>query len=68
MLFAIGRRIAGHYGEMVTGGQALGQKNTVFAIWLAYTFFTPVTAIAGGFYSLWHNVVNTWQLYRFNHK
>lgn len=66
--FAIGRFVAGYYGERVTGGQALGQKNTVFAIWLAYTFMTPVTAIAGGFYSLWHNIVNTWQLYRYNHK
>ena len=65
--FALGRFVAGCYGERVTGGQALGQKNTVFAIWLAYTFMTPVTAIAGGFYSLWHNIVNTWQLYRFNH-
>lgn len=60
----VGRR----YGERVTGGQALGQKNTVFAIWLAYTFMTPVTAIAGGFYSVWHNIINTWQLYNKNHK
>lgn len=66
--FAVGRFVGGAYGEAVTGGQALGQKNTVFAIWFAYTFLTPVTAIAGGFYSIWHNVVNTWQLYRNNHK
>lgn len=66
--FLVGRVVASYYGETVTGGQALGQKNTVFAIWLAYTFLTPVTAIAGGFYSLWHNIVNTWQLYRCNHK
>lgn len=66
--FALGRFVGGIYGERITGGQALGQKNTVFAIWLAYTFLTPVTAIAGGFYSLWHNIVNTWQLYRYNHK
>lgn len=65
--FAVGRMVGHYYGETVTGGQALGQKNTVFAIWLAYTFLTPVTAIAGGFYSLWHNIVNTWQLYRCNH-
>lgn len=65
--FALGRRIGCVYGHTVEGGQALGQKNTVFAIWLAYTFMTPVTAIAGGFYSIWHNVVNTWQLYRHNH-
>lgn len=62
--FYAGRRIGARYGEKITGGQALGQKNTVFAIWFAYTFMTPVTAIAGGFYSVWHNLVNTWQLYR----
>lgn len=61
--FYAGRRIGAYYNETVTGGQALGQKNTVFAIWFAYTFLTPVTAIAGGFYSVWHNIVNTWQLY-----
>lgn len=66
--FAFGRFIGARNGEIITGGQSLGQKNTVFAIWFAYTFLTPVTAIAGGFYSLWHNLVNTWQLYRHNHK
>lgn len=50
--------------EKATAGQSFGQKNTVFLIWLAYTFFTPVTAIAGGFYCIWHNVINSWQLYR----
>lgn len=62
--FLLGRRIGGAYGDTVTAGQSLGQKNTVFAIWLGYTFFTPVTAVAGGFYSIWHNVVNSYQLYR----
>ena len=66
--FAFGRFIGARNGEIITGGQSLGQKNTVFAIWFAYTFLTPVTAIAGGFYSLWHNLVNTWQLYRHIHK
>ena len=61
--FYIGRRIGRHYGEQITAGQSLGQKNTVLAIWMGYTFFTPVTAIAGGFYSIWHNLVNTYQLH-----
>ena len=64
--FAFGRFIGKRNGEVIAGGQSLGQKNTVFAIWFACTFLTPVTAIAGGFYSLWHNLVNTWQLYRHN--
>ncbi len=48
----------------ITAGQSLGQKNTVFSIWMAYTFMTPETAIVGGLYSLWHNAFNSWQLYK----
>ncbi len=48
----------------VTAGQSLGQKNTVFAIWMGYTFMTPETSIVGGLYSIWHNLYNSWQLYR----
>ncbi len=64
--FYIGRKVGARYGETVTAGQALGQKNTVFAIWMGYTFFTPITSIAGGFYSIWHNVANSYQLYKHN--
>ena len=60
--FLAGKYIGGKHGYRIEGGQALGQKNTVFIIWLGYTFLTPVSAIAGGFYSVWHNLVNTYQL------
>lgn len=60
--FAIGKLIGRRYGEEMEGGQALGQKNTVFIIWMGYTFLSPVTAVAGGFYSVWHNIINSWQL------
>ncbi len=62
--FVLGRIIGRQHGEPVAGTQALGQKNTVFAIWMGYTFLNPVTALAGGFYSVWHNLVNSWQLWR----
>ena len=62
--FAIGRWMGAHYGDRITVAQSLGQKNTVFAIWMGYTFLTPVTSIAGGFYSVWHNVYNSYQLAR----
>ncbi len=71
--FAAGRSIGGAYNNdlasaadsrKVTAGQSLGQKNTVFAIWMGYTFMTPETAIIGGFYSIWHNIYNSWQLRR----
>jgi BASS family bile acid:Na+ symporter len=29
---------------------------------------TPETAIVGGLYSIWHNIYNSWQLYRANHR
>lgn len=62
--FYFGRRIGARYGEPMTAGQCIGQKNTVFGIWLGYTFFTPITSVVGGFYSIWHNVYNSWQLYQ----
>lgn len=64
--FYIGKKIGTRYGQQIEGGQALGQKNTVFIIWMGYTFLSPVSAMAGGLYSVWHNIYNSWQLY--NHR
>lgn len=66
--FYLGHLIGKHHGETVAGTQSLGQKNTIFAIWMGYTFMNPVTAMAGGFYSVWHNVINSYQLYRMRKK
>ncbi len=66
MQFAVGRLVGRHYDEAVTAGQACGQKNTVLAIWVGYTFLDPLTSVAGGFYTIWHNVFNAWQLYQKN--
>ena len=52
------------YDETIAGTQTLGQKNTVFAIWMGATFMNPVTATAGGFYSVWHNLFNSYQMYK----
>lgn len=77
--FALGRYVGSRYRprrsalkaeergrqvRKVTAGQSLGQKNTVFAIWMGYTFMTPETAIVGGLYSIWHNLYNSCQLRR----
>lgn len=62
--FSIGRYLGAPQNDRIAAGQAIGQKNTVFAIWMAYTFLTPITAIAGGFYSVWHNLFNSYQLYK----
>ncbi len=62
--FAFGKWVGRKYGMSMEAGQAMGQKNTIFIIWLGYTFLSPITATAGGFYSIWHNVVNSYQLYK----
>ena len=63
--FFFGHVIGSRFGhDRVAGGQTLGQKNTSLAIWLAYTFLDPVTALAGGFYIIWQNLYNSWQLQR----
>lgn len=60
--FAAGRLVGHRYADAVSAAQACGQKNTVLAIWIGYTFLDPLTSLAGGFYSIWHNVYNAWQL------
>lgn len=62
--FGIGRRFGARHGERTEGGQALGQKNTIFIIWLGYTFLSPIVTLAGGFYCIWQTFVNGWQLHR----
>ncbi len=48
--------------------QALGQKNNSFAIWIALTFINPLAAMGPTIYILYHNLYNTWQIYRFEKK
>ena len=62
--FFLGKRIGGHYRERISGGQALGQKNTVLAIWMAYTYLNPLASVGPGSYVLWQNLINSWQLWK----
>lgn len=62
--FFIGKNIGGHYGDRISGGQAIGQKNTVLAIWMAYTYLNPISSVAPGAYVLWQNIINSWQLWK----
>jgi BASS family bile acid:Na+ symporter len=61
--FYTGRRIGRHYGDPVSSGQGLGQKNTILAIWMAQTYLHPLTALAPAGYILWQNIINSYQLY-----
>ncbi len=61
--FFIGKIVGKCYGELIASGQALGQKNTIFAIWLANTYFNPVVAVGAGAYIIWQSIFNTVQIY-----
>lgn len=61
--FFVGRYIGRKYGDAVAGGQSLGQKNTILAIWLAQTYLNPVSSIAPAAYVLWQTIFNSTQLY-----
>ena len=62
--FSLGRTFGKKQHDSISAGQAMGQKNTIFAIWMGYTFLTPITSIAGGLYSIWQNSFNSYQLYQ----
>ena len=60
--FAVGR-YAGHFFHRTQeAGQALGQKNTAFAIWIAYTYLNPLSSVGPGCYILWQNLINSIEL------
>jgi BASS family bile acid:Na+ symporter len=62
--FAVGKRIGSAYGDRISAGQALGQKNTVLAIWMATAYLHPMAVIAPGSYVLWQNLINSYQLWK----
>ena len=66
--FFAGRRIGKGRTDSITAGQALGQKNTGFLIWLGYNYLDPLTSVAGGLYAIWQNLFNSWELYEHEHK
>ena len=62
--FIGGRALGRKYGDTVAGGQSLGQKNTVLAIWMAQTYLNPIASIGPASYVLWQNTVNSYQIWR----
>jgi bile acid:Na+ symporter, BASS family len=67
-LFTFGRWIGKRYGDVVAGGQSVGQKNTVLAIWMAHTYLNPLSSVIPALYVLWQNLFNSYQLIRKSRK
>ncbi len=75
--FYVGKKIGKHYDTeqtaakelsiinyplSITVGQALGQKNTMLAIWLAQAYLIPISSFAPASYVIFQNLFNAWQL------
>ncbi len=62
--FAVGRFIGHYFGRTQEAGQALGQKNTAFAIWLGTTYLNPLSSVGPGCYILWQNIINSVEIWQ----
>lgn len=62
--FKVGRMLGRRYGDATAGGQSLGQKNTVLAVWMAQSFLNPLSSIAPTAYIVWQNLVNSYQIWK----
>ena len=65
--FAIGRYIGHFFCSTINAGQALGQKNTAFAIWIAHTYLNPLSTVGPGCYILWQNIINSVEIWQHDH-
>jgi BASS family bile acid:Na+ symporter len=59
--FSLGRWL-GRPGLIQESGQALGQKNTLLAVWICLTFLNPTLALGPMFYILFQNLYNAYLL------
>lgn len=62
--FGFGRWLGAKYGDKISGGQLLGQKNTAMGIWMATYYLTPLASVFLAFYSVFQNVWNSWQMWK----
>lgn len=63
--FGLGKWIGHKYGDTISGGQLMGQKNSALGIWMANNFLHPLSAVFLAFYSIYQNLFNSIQIYFF---
>jgi len=66
--FGFGKWLGSKYGDTMAGGQLLGQKNTAMGIWMANTYLNPLASVFPALYSIWQNLFNSWQMWRYEKK
>lgn len=65
--FGLGRWL-GHPSLVQETGQALGQKNTMLAVWVCLTFLSPTLALGPMFYIVFQNLYNAYLLSQSAHR
>lgn len=61
-----GKMLGGDKSTGIAAGQALGQKNTILAIWLATGFMNPISALVPTMWIISQNIINSVQLWNAN--
>ena len=61
--FSMGRYVGRYFHATTEMGQAMGQKNTAFAIWISSAWLHPLAAVGLGFYILWQNAFNSLEIW-----
>ncbi len=61
--FALGH-LVGAPKNHLAGQQSLGRKNTMFGVWIALTFFSPIDALGPICYIFFQNVWNSYQIHK----
>lgn len=61
--FAVGKGVGARYHRRIATGQALAQKNLMLAMWLAFQYLDPLTAVCLAAYSIFQNLFNATQIW-----
>lgn len=62
--FIIGSVIGKATNERICTKQAMFQKNTGLAIWIALVYLSAEASIGAGCYVLWQNIINSYELWQ----
>ncbi len=68
LMFKCGELLIGRTNLRWESGIALGRKNTMFSLWVALSFLSPMVALGPIFYILFQNLYNGWQFMQLNKK
>lgn len=66
--FKGGKALGQALGDRTATGQAMGQKNTILAIWMSQAYLNPIASVGPASYVLWQNIINSYQIWLKNHR